>query len=61
MTNEERKLGLELPEVMVKVILPRIKKDILRCKKCNSSQVYTTSTERICRHCGYREKREVTQ
>jgi formylmethanofuran dehydrogenase subunit E len=27
----------------------------LHCAKCNSTNIYTTSLKKCCRHCGYKE------
>tara|TARA_Y100000310_G_scaffold100282_1_gene98148 strand:- start:7502 stop:7750 length:249 start_codon:yes stop_codon:yes gene_type:complete len=28
----------------------------LRCKRCNSKNIVSTKTERVCRRCGHRKK-----
>jgi len=33
-------------------------KDSLKCNECNSTNVYTTQSEIVCRKCGERRMRE---
>ena len=36
---------------------PKIKVKKIRCKRCFSLSTYSNSKYRICRHCGFKEKR----